>query len=66
MAIQDEMYRMIVQEIDETIFLGREKRIVDVEKTKLVAKMLSELSMDVRDADTLVNQYVAGIKNICR
>lgn len=66
MAIQDEMYRMIVQEIDETISLGREKRIVDVEKTKLVAKMLSELSMDVRDADTLVNQYVAGIKNICR
>ena len=66
MAIQDEMYRMIVQEIDETISLGREKRIVDVEKTKLVAKMLSELSMDIRDADTLVNQYVAGIKNICR
>lgn len=66
MAIQDEMYRMIVQEIDETISLGREKRIVDVEKAKLVAKMLSELSMDVRDADTLVNQYVAGIKNICR
>ena len=66
MAIQDEMYRMIVQEIDETISLGREKRIVDIEKTKLVAKMLSELSMDVRDADTLVNQYVAGIKNICR
>jgi hypothetical protein len=28
--------------------------------------MLSELSMDVRDADTLVNQYIAGIKNICR
>ncbi|MBR2416727.1 MAG: hypothetical protein IKB11_08250 [Bacteroidaceae bacterium] len=66
MAIQDEMYKMIVQEIDETISLGREKRIVDVEKAKLVAKMLSELSMDVRDADTLVNQYVAGIKNICR
>lgn len=66
MAIQDEMYKMIVQEIDETISLGREKRIVDVEKAKLVAKMLSELSMDVRDADTLVNQYIAGIKNICR
>jgi CRISPR/Cas system CMR-associated protein Cmr3 (group 5 of RAMP superfamily) len=66
MAIQDEMYKMIVQEIDETISLGMEKRIVDVEKAKLVAKMLSELSMDVRDADTLVNQYVAGIKNICR
>lgn len=66
MAIQDEMYKMIVQEINETISLGREKRIVDVEKAKLVAKMLSELSMDVRDADTLVNQYVAGIKNICR
>ena len=65
MAIQDEMYKMIVQEINETISLGREKRIVDVEKAKLVAKMLSELSMDVRDADTLVNQYVAGIKNIC-
>ena len=66
MAIQDEMYKMIVQEINETISLGREKRIVDVEKAKLVAKMLSELSMDVRDADTLVNQYIAGIKNICR
>ncbi len=66
MAIQDEMYKMIVQEINETISLGREKRIVDVEKAKLVAKMLSELSVDVRDADTLVNQYIAGIKNICR
>ena len=66
MAIQDEMYKMIVQEINETISLGREKRIVDVEKAKLVAKMLSELSMDLRDADTLVNQYIAGIKNICR
>lgn len=65
MAIQDEMYKMIVQEIDETVQSGKEKIIVNNDKAKQVAKMLSELSMDPRDADTLVNQYISGIKNIC-
>ncbi|MCQ2112047.1 MAG: hypothetical protein MJY95_01745 [Bacteroidaceae bacterium] len=65
MAIQDEMYKMIVQEIDETVQSGNEKILVNNDKAKKVAKMLSELSMDPRDAETLVNQYISGIKNIC-
>lgn len=65
MAIQDEMYKKIVKEVNETIKTGKEKRLVDVDKAKQVAKMLSELSMDPREAETLVNQYIAGIKNIC-
>lgn len=65
MAIQDEMFKMIVQEIDETVQSGNEKILVNNDKAKKVAKMLSELSMDPRDAETLVNQYISGIKNIC-
>ena len=65
MAIQDEMYRMIVKEINETIDSGKEKRLVNIDKAKMVAKMLSELSLDPREAETLVNQYITGIKNIC-
>lgn len=65
MAIQDEMYKMIEQEIDFVVKEEREKVLVDIGKAKKVAKMLTELSVDKSEADSLVNQYMANIKNIC-
>ncbi len=65
MAIQDEMFKLIDKEINQTIDEGKEVRIVNVEKAKEVAKMLTSLSTDTGDADTLTNQYIANIKNIC-
>jgi hypothetical protein len=65
MAIQDEMYKMIEQEIDLVVKEEREKVLVDIGKAKRVAKMLTELSVDKSEADSLVNQYMANIKNIC-
>lgn len=65
MAIQDEMYKLIETEINQTIKVGKEVRTVDVEKAKEVARMLTNLSTDTSDADTLINQYIANIKNIC-
>lgn len=66
MAIQDEMYKMIAQEIDLVVEEEREKVIVDVKKAKKVAKMLTELSVDKSEPDSLVNQYMANINNICK
>lgn len=65
MAIQNEMYKMIEQEIDLVVKEEREKVLVDIGKAKTVAKMLTELSVDKSEADNLVNQYMANIKNIC-
>lgn len=65
MAIQDEMYKMIAQEIDLVVKEEREKVIVDIKKAKKVAKMLTELSVEKTEAESLVNQYMANIKNIC-
>ena len=65
MAIQDEMYKLIEQEINQTIEAGKERIIVDYDKAKQVAQMLTSLSTDTSDADTLTNQYIANIKNIC-
>jgi len=65
MAIQDEMYKMIAQEVDLVVKEQREKVIVDIKKAKKVAKMLTELSVEKAEADSLVNQYMANIKNIC-
>lgn len=65
MAIQDEMYKLIEKEINQTIETGKEIRTVNIEKAKEVAKMLTSLSTDTSDADTLTNQYIANIKNIC-
>lgn len=65
MAIQNEMYKSIVQEIDRTIELGKEKVVVDLEKAKEVAEMLTELSISEGDSESLTNQYIARIKNIC-
>lgn len=66
MAIQDEMYKMIEQEIDYLIEANRFNLVGKEKKAKMVAKMLTELSVDPQDADNLVNQYIAQIKNICK
>ena len=66
MSIQEEMYKAIETEIDETVKAGKEKVIVDNNKAKRVARMLTELSVSRSDADTLVTQYISNIKNICK
>lgn len=65
MAIQNEMYKAIEKEINQTIESGNEKITVDFDKAKEVAKMLTDLSTNAADADALTNQYIANIKNIC-
>ena len=66
MSIQTEMFKAIETEIDNTVAAGKEKVIVDNDKAKKVARMLTELSVSKSDADTLVNQYISNIKNICK
>lgn len=51
MAIQDEMYKAIEKEIDQTVESGTEKVSVNFEKAKEVAKMLTDLSTSVGDAE---------------
>ena len=65
MAIQEEMLKDIVTEIDATVAADKQKIYVNVSKAKEVAKMLTDLSVDPSDAETLTNQYIARIKNIC-
>ena len=65
MAIQDEVYKAIEKEINQTVESGTEKVSVNFEKAKEVAKMLTDLSTSAGDADALTNQYIANIKNIC-
>ena len=65
MAIQDEMFKAIEKEIDQTLEAGAEKVSVNLEKAKAVAQMLTDLSPHSGDADSLTNQYIANIKNIC-
>lgn len=66
MSIQTEMYKAIETEIDKTVSAGKEKVIVNNDKAKKVARMLTELSVSKSDADSLVNQYISNIKNICK
>ena len=66
MAIQDEMFKKIEQEIDMLIKADRFNLVGKEDKAKSVAKMLTELSVSPHDAENLVNQYIAQIKNICR
>ena len=66
MSIQEEMYKAIETEIDRTVAAGKEKVIVNNDKAKKVARMLTELSVSKADAESLVNQYIANIKNICK
>ena len=65
MAIQDEMFKAIEKEIDQTLEAGAEKVSVNLEKAKAVAQKLTDLSTHSGDADSLTNQYIANIKNIC-
>lgn len=65
MAIQEEMFKDIVTEIDATVAADKQKIYVNVSKAKEVAKMLTDLSVDPSDAETLTNQYIARIKYIC-
>lgn len=65
MAIQDEMFRLIEKEIAETVASGKELRVVNLDKAKDVARMLTNLSIEPLEAENLVNQYIANIKNIC-
>lgn len=64
MAIQDEMYKMIVKEINQAKEDGKLNDL-DVEKVKQVAKMLTDLSTDRSEAERLIKQYISNIKNIC-
>lgn len=66
MAIQDEMYKKINQEIDELIKNEKFNLVGKEEKTKKVAKMLTELSVEKSEAEQLVSQYIANIKNLCK
>jgi len=66
MAIQDQMLKMIVEEIDNTISSGQEKVIVNETKAKEVAKVLTNLSTERSEAATLVNQYIGQLKLICK
>lgn len=65
MAIQDEMYKLIEKEITETLDKKKEVKVVNIDKAKEVAKMLTGLSTDSNNAENLVSQYIANIKNIC-
>lgn len=66
MAIQDEMYKKINQEIDDLIKKGKFNLVGKEEKTKQVAKMLTELSVEKNEAEQLISQYIANIKNLCK
>lgn len=65
MAIEDEMFRLIEEEISSTLEQGKERVIVDESKAKKVARLLKSLSTDRAEASNLVNQYIAQIKIIC-
>lgn len=64
MAIKDEMYKKIVQEIDELI--AADRLALDEVKVKSVAKMLTELSVGPQEADNLVANYISQIKILCK
>ncbi len=65
MAIQDEMYKRIEREIDTLVEADKFNLVGKETKTKEVAKMLTELSVNPQDAENLINQYMAQIKHIC-
>ena len=65
MAIQDEMYKKIEQEINSLINADRFNLVGKEQEVKQVARMLTELSVSPQEAESLVNQYMAQIKHIC-
>lgn len=66
MAIQDEMYKMIEREINIKLKENQVGIKLNENKVKKVAKMLTSLSTDKGEAESLTNQYMANIKNICK
>lgn len=65
MAIEDEMFKLIEEEIEQTLDAGKEKVAVNRNKAKEVARLLTSLSTERAEAQNLVNQYIAQIKIIC-
>lgn len=65
MAIEDEMFKLIEQEIELTLDEGREIVVVDCDKAKKAARLLTSLSTERAEAQNLINQYIAQIKIIC-
>lgn len=65
MAIEDEMFKLIEEEIEQTLDAGKEKVAVNRDKAKEVARLLTSLSTERAEAQNLVNQYIAQIKIIC-
>ena len=66
MAIQDEIYKQIEQEINSLIVADKFNLVGKEKEAKKVAEMLAGLSVAPRDADNLVKQYIAQIKIICK
>ena len=66
MAIQDEIYKQIEQEINSLIVADKFNLVGKEKEAKKVAEMLAGLSVDPRDVDNLVNQSIAQIKIICK
>lgn len=64
MAIQDEMYKAIEKEINQTVESGAERVTVNFEKAKEVAKMLTDLSTSVGDADALTINILPILKHM--
>lgn len=60
------MFKLIEQEIDTLVADERYPYSMKVDKAKQVAKMLTDLSISSSDAESLTNQYIAGIRNICK
>ena len=65
MAIEDEMFKLIEEEIEQTLDAGKEKVAVNRDKAQEVARLLTSLSTERAEAQNLVNQYIAQIKIIC-
>ena len=72
-SIQREIYRRLMYGLNNYTEQQRNlmsinqitKIVKDYEKAKNVAQMLTDLSTDINDADSLTNQYIAQIKIIC-
>ena len=59
------MFKLIEEEIEQTLDAGKEKVAVNRDKAKEVARLLTSLSTERAEAQNLVNQYIAQIKIIC-
>ena len=67
MHISTRLFEQISLEIDQSYADEFQIQHIDINKIKSVARMLSELSTESdSEAINLVNQYIAGIKLICK